>query len=478
LTAQKRSDDKEMSKTFREYDIGQLLLLPQDMREWLPESHLALFISDVVDDLDLSAIMEKYEAGDGRGQPPFHPRLMVKLLIYAYCKGKPSSRKIEQSTYDEVPYRVLAAGQHPDHDTIAEFRKRHLKALAGLFMQVLQLCREAGLVRLGHVALDGTKIKANASKHKAMSYDRMCEKEKQLEAEVAELLKQAEATDAAEDALHGKGKRGDELPAELARRETRLKKIKEAKAALELQAREKAAAEAEDVKRRLAERQKQEEETGRKTGGKPPQIPDVRTAKPDPKAQRNFTDPESGIMKDGASKSFEQAYNAQAAVDSEAQIIVAAAVTQQPNDKKQLVPMLQEVKENFERLPDAASADAGYFSEEALQAPVLAAVELYVPPDRQGRGSVTPPQATSDNTSKSSRPKSEIAEKMREKLKNATGHALYKMRKAIVEPVFGQIKERRGFRRFSFRGLEKVSAEWTLIALTHNLLKLFQAQWA
>lgn len=467
-----------MSKTFREYDIDQLLLLPQDMRAWQPESHLALFISDVVDNLDLSAIVEKYEKGDGRGQPPFHPRLMVKLLIYAYCKGKPSSRKIEQATYDEVPYRVLAAGQHPDHDTIAEFRKRHLSAMTGLFMQVLQLCQEAGLVKLGHVALDGTKIKANASKHKAMSYARLCEKEKELEAEVAKLLKQAEATDAAEDALHGKGKRGDELPPELARRDTRLKKIKEAKAALELQAREKAAAEAEEVKLKLAERQKHEEDTGRKTGGKPPQMPNVDTAKPEPKAQRNFTDPESRIMKDGASKSFEQAYNAQAVVDSQAQIIVAVAVTQQPNDKKQLVPMLGAVKENLERLPDAASADAGYFSEEAVAAEVLAAVELYVPPDRQARGSTTTLPATTDQSKKSSRPKSEVAEKMREKLKSAAGYALYKMRKAIVEPVFGQIKERRGFRRFSFRGLEKVSAEWTLIALTHNLLKLFQAQWA
>ena len=469
-----------MSKTFREYDIDQLLLLPSCMREWLPEGHLAFFISDVVDGLDLSAVLQDYEGGDGRGQPPVHPRMLVKLLIYAYCKGKPSSRKIEQATYDEVPYRVLSAGQHPDHDTIAAFRKRHLQALAGLFIQVLQLCREAGLVKLGHVALDGTKIKANASKHKAMSYDRMSEKEKQLEQEVAELLKQAEATDAAEDALHGKGKRGDELPPELARRDSRLKKIKEAKAALEMKAKEKAAREAEEVKRKLAEREKKEKETGRKTPGVPPKMPDVEHAVPDPKAQRNFTDPESGIMLDGASKGFEQCYNAQAAVDSTAQIIVAAEVTQDANDKLQLVPMLVKVKENMERLPDAASADSGFFSEAAVQDESLSKVELLVPPDRQTHGKASGPAATTatEPPKKATCPKSAVAEKMREKLKSVAGQALYKMRKAIVEPVFGQIKERRGFRRFSFRGLEKVSAEWKLIALTHNLLKLFRAKTA
>jgi len=221
-----------MDKTYREYQPCQALLLPPDLRDWLPEGHLALFISDVVDSLDLAAIFGAYGPVDGRGQPPYHPRLMVKLLVYAYCQGKPSSRKIEQATYEEVPYRVLAADQHPDHDTIAEFRKRHLPALADLFLQVLRLCQAAGLVKLGHVALDGTKVKANASKHKAMSYGRMCEKEAALVGEVAALLEQAQARDAAEDAQYGKGRRGDELPTELARRETRLKKIREAKAGL------------------------------------------------------------------------------------------------------------------------------------------------------------------------------------------------------------------------------------------------------
>jgi transposase len=462
-----------MSKTFRECDIDQLLLLPENMREWLPETHLALFVSDVVDDLDLSAILKTYEV-EARGQPPYHPRMMVRLLLYAYCKGKPSSRKIEQATYDEVPYRVLAAGQHPDHDTIAHFRKRHLSALKGLFLQVLQLCCEAGLVKLGHVALDGTKIKANASKHKAMSYERMCAREKELEEEVARLLKEAEETDQAEDATHGKGKRGDELPSELARRSSRLQKIKEAKAALEAQAREQAAQKAAEVQEKLAAREKETKETGRKPPGHAPQMPDVQNAKPAPKAQRNFTDPESKIMKDGASKGFEQAYNVQAAVDSEAQIIVAVNVTQQTNDKEQLTPMLKKVEENVARLPDAASADAGYFSEAAVQDHALAGVELYVPPDRQSHGRTESQQ----KKAKSSRPKSAVAEAMRKKLKTATGQTLYKLRKAIVEPVFGQIKEQRGFRRFLLRGLENVSAEWNLIALTHNLLKLFVAKMA
>ena len=491
-----------MDKTFRDYDLDQEFLLPPNLRDWLPEGHLALFISDVVDGLDLSAILESYGTRDGRGQPPYHPRMMVKLLIYAYCIGKPSSRKIEQATHDEVPFRVLAAGQHPDHDTLSAFRQQHLKALAGLFLQVLNLCRKAGLVKLGHVALDGTKIKANASKHKAMSYDRMSEKEKQLEEEVARLLKEAEAVDAAEDAVHGKGKRGDELPPELARRQSRLKKIKEAKAALEAEARERAAAEAEEVKLKLAERAKKEVELGHKMGGRPPQMPDVENAVPDPKAQRNFTDPESKIMKDGASKSFEQCYNAQAAVDSANQIILAAEVTQEPNDKEQLVPVMGKVEENVGQMPDAASADSGFFSEAAVQDESLKGVELYVPPDRQKHGSasaapvvgaeseasVAPveavvPEAQGQSVAgkpakKSTSPQSECAKTMREKLQSAAGRAIYKMRKAIVEPVFGQIKERRGFRRFSFRGLEKVSAEWTLIALTHNLLKLFKAKTA
>jgi hypothetical protein len=259
------------------------------------------------------------------------------------------------------------------------------------------------------------------------------------------------------------------LPEELARRQSRLKKIREAKAALECEARAAAAAAAEEVKARLAERQKQEEERGRKFGGKPPQVPDVEQARPEAQAQRNFTDPESQIMKDGASKSFEQCYNGQAAVDDSAQIIVAAEVTPEANDKQQLVPMFQAVLKNVGQLPERGSADSGYFSEKQVEDESLQGMELYVPPDRQAHVAKGAAQAV-----KATSPLTATAKRMREKLQTAAGRALYKMRKAIVEPVFGQIKECRGFRRFSFRGLEKVSAEWKLIALTHNLLKLFQ----
>src|ERR1022692_856528 len=279
-----------------------------------------------------------YGRKDGRGMAAYHPAMMVRMLLYGYCRGVVSSRKIERATHEDVAFRYLAADQHPDHDSIASFRQTHLQSLAELFTQALRLCDKAGLVKLGHVAIDGTKLKANASKHKAMSYERMVEKEKQLREEVEKLLAQAAQADAAEDAKYGKGNRGDELPAELARRENRLQKIAEAKAALEQEARERAAVEKAVAEAKLEERRRQEEAQGKKFGGRPPQVPDPEQAKPEPKAQRNFTDPESRIMKDGATKSFMQAYNAQAAVDSHAQIIVAAALTQDANDKKQLLP--------------------------------------------------------------------------------------------------------------------------------------------
>ena len=458
-------------KTFKPYNPDQLFLLPPALRDWLPEGHLALFISDVVDHaLDLTPILATYETGEGRGQPPYHPALLVKLLVYGYCTGKPSSRKIEKATYEEIPYRVLAANQHPDHDSIAAFRQQHLAALAGLFTQVLALCQRAGLVTLGHVALDGTKILANASKHKAMSYGRMGEAERKLEAEVAALLAQAAQVDAAEDAQYGKGRRGDELPAELARRESRLAKLREAKAALEAEARAEAAAAATVAQAKLAERERQAETTGRKPKGRPPRVPDPTQATPKPKAQRNFTDPESRIMKDGATKSFVQAYNAQAAVDSAAQIIIAAAVTQDANDKQQLVPMLTQVVTNAGATPARASADSGYFSTAAVTADALAGIELYVAADRQKHGEVPGRVPVPEDGTTA------IAA-MRAKLQTAAGHAVYALRKTIVEPVFGQIKDTRGFWRFSFRGTLKVRAEWLLICLTHNLLKLFRAGW-
>lgn len=459
---------EDMAKGYLPYDIDQRLLLAPDMRDWLPEGHLALFILDVVLELDLSAITQVYDAKDTRGRAGYHPVMMVALLLYAYCVGKPSSRRIERATYEDVAFRVLGGDQHPDHDCIAEFRKQHLQALAGLFVQVLRLCQEAGLVQLGHVAIDGTKLKANASKHKAMSYERMAEAEKKLEEQVAELLAQAERVDAEEDEEHGKGKRGDELPAELRRREDRLRKIREAKAALEREAKEKAEAKAAEAQHRLEERARLEAQTGTKPSGPTPKIPDPEQAQPEPKAQRNFTDPESRIMPDGANKgSFVQGYNAQIAVDAEAQVIVASRVTQAPNDAQQLVPMADAIRQNVGQLPATTSADAGYFSAHNVEDPALAGTNLLVPPDRQKHA--TEPSAPTPCAGASA------AQRMRHKLSSAESRELYKRRKAIVEPVFGQIKEARGFRRFLLRGLQAARAELDLIALTHNLLKLFRS---
>ena len=457
-----------MSRLFRPYSLDQRLLLPPDLREWLPEGHLALFVSDVVEELDLSAIVAAYERGDGRGQPPYHPAMMVKLLLYAYCTGKPSSRKIERATYEDLAFRVLAADQHPDHDCLADFRKRHLDALAGLFGQVLQLCQAAGLVKLGHVALDGTKIKANASKHKAMSYDRMSAAEQQLETEIRALLEHAAQVDAAEDAEYGRGRRGDELPAELARRASRLQKIRAAKAALEQAARAEAEQAAEGARAKVAAR---EQRVGSAKGGVP-KVPDPEQAAPAPKAQYNFTDPDTRIMVDGATKSFTQAYNAQAAVDGQAQVIVACGVTQAATDVEQFVPMVECVVHATGQAPRALTADAGYFSATNLGADAVAGVDVYVPPDRlkHGRPGAAPQPPPPI--------KSAVAMQMRAKLATPTGRGIYALRKAIVEPVFGQIKEIRGFRRFSFRGVHHVTAEWGLICLTHNVLKLFGARGA
>lgn len=479
-----------MSQRFRVCNLNQPLLLPPSLQDWLPERHLARFVSDVVDGLDLSAICAVYNRKDGRGLAAYHPLMMVRLLLYGYCLGVASSRQIERRTYEDVAFRYLAADQHPDHDTIASFRQTHLRNLAGLFLQALRLCEKAGLVKLGHVAIDGTKLQANASKHKAMSYERMNEKEKALQAEVEKLLEEAARTDAEEDAKYGKGKRGDELPAELARRESRLQKIAEAKAALEQEARERAMEQKAVAEARLEERRKQEEERGKKFGGRPPQAPDPERAKPDPKAQRNFTDPDSRIMKDGATKSFLQGFNAQAAVDDTAQVIVGCAITQEANDKQQLLPMLQQVEQNLGRKPEKATADAGYFSEAAVTDPKVEGVELLVATGRQKHGALAEEtgevvqeaakaadgQPSEEASTNAAPAQPGVADAMRQKLRSPEGQAVYKMRKAVVEPVFGQIKERRGFRRFLFRGLDKVEAEWQIICLTHNLLKLFRAE--
>ena len=448
---------------FKPYQPNQLLLLPPDMRQWLPEDDLSYFIMDVVNELDLSAIYQSYDSSKG-GQPPFAPKMMTSLLLYAYCVGIPSSRKIEKATYYQIPFRVIAVDHHPDHDTIAEFRKRHLKALSGLFVQALLLCRQVGLVKLGHVSLDGTKVKANASKHKAMSYGRMEKKAEELEGEVKRLLAQAQAVDDAEDARYGKDKRGDELPKELRFKQDRLRKIKEAMKSLEADS--KAEADGKREESRLKEQTLEEE--GRKRKGKKPKDP---RDKPEPKAQRNFTDPESRIMKDGASKSFEQAYNCQAAVDEESQIIVATNVTQQANDKQQLEPLVEEIKKNADgQTPEKLSADNGYFSESNVEYLEGEGVDGYIATNRQKHGDA-PELAGCGRIAKDATKQ----ERMTRKLRTKKGRETYSKRKQIVEPVFGQIKETRGFRRFLLRGLENVSAEWDLICLTHNLLKLFRS---
>ena len=433
-----------MSKTFRPYDPEQAFLMPASLRDWLPKGHLAYFVSDVVDHLDLSAIMERY-AREERGFPPYHPRMMVKVLLYAYCLGVPSSRRIAKRLEEDIAFRVLAANNTPDFRTVSDFRKDHLQALAGLFLQVLKLCQKAGVVKLGHVAIDGTKIKANASKHKAMSYKRMKEEEVRLEAEVAELLKRAEAVDAEEDQRYGKDKRGDELPKELAFRESRLKKIQEAKRALEEEAKREAATAASSSKK--------------------------HSGVPDDKAQRNFTDPQSHIMPAPGGKHFVQAYNAQAAVDSAHQVIVAAEVTNQPSDRGQAEPMTEAVKTNTGQIPRQMSLDAGYFSSDAVKNLTAQGIDVYMPPDKVSHTSKLLPAPCGRIPKGLS-----IVDRMRRKLRTKKGRRRYGLRKELPEPVFGQIKQARGFRQFLLRGLNKVGSEWKLICTGHNLLKLFAAR--
>jgi transposase len=459
-----------MGKCFRSADVNQALLLPPSLHDWLPERHLARFVVDVVDSLDLGAIYDSYEEKDGRGQAAYDPAMMVRLLLYGYCTGSYSSRKIQAKTYEDVGFRYLAADEHPDHSTLAEFRQRHLEALAGLFSQALQLCQKAGLVKLGHVAIDGSKLAGNASKHKAMSYERMSEAEKQLQAEVEALLQRAAAVDAAEDEKYGKGQGSEELPAELARRESRLAKIRAAKAELEAEAKQKAEEKKAGTEAQLGQRREQEARTGKKVRGRKPQVPDPEQAVPDPKAQRNFTDPESRIMPDGSHKgSFLQGYNAQIAVDGKAQVIVAAEVTQQSNDTQQLVPMLEQVKNNVGAQPQVASADNGYWNAKQVGDARVQGIDLHLATGKQKHGEPSKADPTESSAEAS------LREQMKQKLKTEAGRDLYRMRKAIVEPVFGQIKEWRGFRRFLLRGLQKVRAEWKLICLTHNLLKLFRS---
>ena len=428
-----------MRKSYRPYDPDQQLLLPAVLQQWLPEDHLAYFISDVVDQLDLSEITSRYER-ERRGGPPYHPRMMVKVLLYGYCIGVASSRRIAQRLVEDIAFRVLAANNTPDFRTISDFRKDNLNALSGLFYQVLALCQRSGMVKLGHVALDGTKVRANASKHKAMSYKRMREKDAQLSAEVEELLRCAGEVDDDDDRRYGADKRGDELSGELAFREGRLKKIRKAMAELESEAAEQAESEGK-CHRRV----------------------------PEDKAQRNFTDAESRIMPAPGGREFVQAYNCQAVVDSANQVIVAARATNQTSDKQQAATMMKETIDNVGAVPREVSADAGYYSAQAVDEIVALGVEPFVAPEQTRHGRVVPPAPRGRIPSHLS-----ARDRMRRKLQTKRGRQRYALRMQTVEPVFGQIKQCRGFRQFLLRGLEKVGGEWSLICTGHNLLKLFR----
>jgi transposase len=432
-----------MPKGYRAYPPNQDLLLPPSLREWLAEEHLVYFVSDVVDQLDLSAIHAMYEQ-EKRGQPPYDPRLMTKLLVYGYCTGVFSSRRIQKRLQEDIPFKVLAAGNQPDFRTISDFRKIHIETLENLFEQVLAMALECGSIKLGRVSLDGTKLKANASRHKAMSYGRMKEKQQQLKGEVKQLLEQAEAADEAEDRQYG-DKRGDELPEELRRRETRLARIKEAKKVLEQRARDKAAAEGK--------------------GG--------AEAKPEDRDQYNFTDPESRIMK--GADGIVQGYNAQAAVEPTLLLIVGQAVTEAANDKKQLKPMVELIEQQSGQRPKAILADNGYCSEENLEHLESAAqperqIEGFIATGKQQHGEHRLPAKCGPLSKGATR-----VERMKRKLQTKMGRAVYAARKCVVEPVFGQIKQASGFRQFLLRGKEKVKGEWALLCLTHNILRLHAA---
>lgn len=456
-----------MSKTYRPWNPDQDWLLPPSPREWLPEGDLVYFLLDVVKTFDLSAITSQYEQ-EGRGRPPFHPRMMVALLLYGYCMGTYSSRRLQKLCERDAAYRVIVGADVPNFRTISDFRKDHLAALQGLFVQVLHLCREAGLVKVGLVSLDGTKVKANASRHKAMSYAYMQKEEQRLQEEIAGLLRQAESTDAAEDDLHGREMRGDELPAELARRESRLARIQEAKKALEEQA--VSAAQAEESRR-------QAEDDARRAAGETPRARKPVDPTPEPKAQRNFTDPESKIMK-VSNKGFDQCGNAQI-VCNEEQIILAADVTDQANDKRQVKPMVSQARENLTQAGvaetiGALNADSGYYSEENVSHLEGAQIDPYIATERlrHHQKVLCDPDAPlpDDLTPK---------ERMARKLRTKHGRETYAKRKGMVEPIFGQIKQVGGFRQFLLRGLEKMRGEWKLICLTHNLKKLFgSGRWA
>jgi transposase len=458
-----------MSKTFRAWDVDQVWLLPPSVHDFVPTGHPAHLVRELVrEELDLSAIVAAYEREE-RGQPPYHPAMMVALLLYAYTQGVYASRRIAKACEERLDVMAVTGMQRPDFRTISDFRKRHLEALAALFVQVLQLCRQAGLVKLGHVALDGTKIKANASKHKAMSYGRMARAEAELAAEVAGWLAQAEAADAAEDAAHGPDRRGDELPAWVADKQARLERIRVAKAALEAEAEQPPPEDAEPgpssgmtdhgrprrLPGRVGERGPNPALTGQSDGGPPA------------RAQHNFTDPDSRVLKtrDG----FVQGYNGQLAVDAGHQIIIAQRLTTNGSDQAGLVPLLDATTAALGRTPREVSADAGFCRETNLAALAARKIRGYLAPGRASHGASNP------SGHRRLAPGSRMAA-MAARLKRAGPRSRYRLRKQTVEPVIGQIKQARGFRQFLLRGFRKVEAEWALICTTHNLTKLVAAR--
>jgi len=538
-------------KSYRPWEPDQSFLFPPSPRDWLPDSHLVFFMLDLVTGLDISEIEGVIQAKDSRGNRPYDPRMMTAVVLYGYCVGVASSRRLERATHEDIAFRVLTGDQHPDHTAISTFRKTYLHSLSGLFLQVLRLCQEANMVKLGHVALDGTKVKANASKHKAMSHARIKKSEQELIEEVEAMLRRAEEIDTAEDDLYGKDKHGDELPLELCRRESRLKKLAEARQALEAEAAkrhakkkqaqaERAQKKAEDAQGRTkpkaeeraedalfdaelsvetalelaAERvedarrhtkaleqraetsadrrkatqarQKQEraeldlEQTrielssnaeGQEQGKLPEhRVPTDAEGNPKPKAQRNFTDPDSRILKDGTG--YVQGFNCQAVVDEEHQVIVAAGASNQAPDAEYLKPMLETAVANCGAVPAVFTADAGYWSEENARFCEELGTDAYIATGRQKHGQ----PASGEQESKTN--ESPLRVQMREKLRSEEGKARYARRKAVAEPPFGQIKEARGLRRFLLRGMHQIRPEWILMCTGHNILKLYRAQTA
>ena len=434
-----------MSTTFRPYAPDQMLLLPADMREWLAEGHLAHHVSDLVDGLDLTAFYAPYE-GDGRRNTPYEPRMMVKVLLYAYATGVFSSRGVARKLEEDIAFRVLGAGNFPQHRTLCEFRRRHLSDFKKLFTEVVRLARELGLAHFGKLSIDGTKVRANASKRKAMSYGRMEAEERRLSGEIEALLAAAGEADAAEDARLGADVRGDELPAELRRREDRRAAIRAAKSRLEAQQRA-----ADDARGR------QPDQDRHPKGGRPYKR---GYGEPDEKAQSNFTDPESGIMKT-SSEGFQQCYNAQVAVEGEHQLVVATEVTANASDQGGLPLLLDEVVETVGEQPETVLADAGYGNERDLADLETRGIDGYVSLGREG---------------KKARPrdpeKNPATSRMAEKLSTPAGRAAYAERKWLSEAPHGWIKHVLGFRRFSLRGLEKVRGEWDLVCLALNAKRL------